>query len=180
MDKKDKLLSVSLDLLSISKDCLLHNEDFSDIDVLNTLIINGISKQSLGNASHISDYFKNSSDYKKFFRWLSEELHVDYVSDSGKVDYPEVLKTNCFIIPSDMTVLEFYDSIRNSIAHKNILNHNGKYIFFMSYSGKGYKSIDAAWKNFTKILIVVDALDDIANYGRALQKYLQIAPKFSH
>lgn len=170
----DKTIRLSLNELGVPQMTLVHNINFIDVDVLNMLVFNGVSKQILGNEKLISNYFKNTSDYNKYFSLLSKKINVSYTVDNKDCDIATAINKIGFIIPEGMTVLEFYEAIRNSIVHKNILFYNDKYIFFMSFSGKGSnKSVEIAWRNKSKIFIVTKKLDDIAEYGRFLFEYIK-------
>lgn len=174
-----KQLSKSLNELGLEANLLLRDENFKNVDVLNLLIINGVSKQSLGNQNLISEVFKGQNNYKTYFKWLQGKINAKYFADDGKMDYSlcSPLTQPCFVVPNEMTVLKFYEAIRNSIAHKNIVHYGDKYLFFMAYpydnNGKGkIMSIKTAFKNRTQIIIVTKKLDDIAEYGKALFEYM--------
>lgn len=172
-DKNEKTLDVSMGLLGIPEDCIVNNAPFSDVEVLNTLIVYGVSKEALGNPTRTGDYFKNPRDNKNYFRRLSEQMALPYIVGDSETDYKSLISSNCFVIPDGMTVLKFYEAIRNSIAHKNIVFYQGKFIFFMAFAGKGSsKSIKKAWTSKTSMLIVLDKIDDIAKFGTSLMTYL--------
>lgn len=171
-DKNEKTLDVSMGLLGIPEDCIVNNVPFSDVNVLNTLIVYGVSKEALGNPICTSKCFRNLTDHKKYFTWLSEQMALPYIVGDSETDYKSLISSNCFVIPDGMTVLKFYEAIRNSIAHKNIVLYRGKFIFFMAFAGKGSsKSIKKAWTSKTSMLIVLDKIDDIAKFGTSLMTY---------
>ena len=163
-----------MESLGIPMDALIKDEYFKNVNVLNTLIVYGISKQSLGNDIRISDIFKRPIDNKKYFLKMSDYLEADFIEVNEDMSFDETLfAKNCFIIPVGMTVNQFYDALRNSIAHKNIAKYKNKYIFFMSFAGKNDKrSVSTAWKNKTKILVLTDCLDDITYYGKFILDYI--------
>ena len=62
-----KTLPFSLDDLGIPKLSIDEEIIFKDVDVLNSIIVNGLSKESLGNKIKSSLIFNSSSSYKKYF-----------------------------------------------------------------------------------------------------------------
>lgn len=173
MATSNKTLSFSLDDLGIPKSTLIENVPFTNVDVLNLLIINGISKESLGNKINVSEYFPGESSYNKFFESLSNDLGLPVIRES-KFDFSTSDFNESIIIPDKITVLDFYEAIRNSIAHKNILYYKDAFIFFMAYAGKyNSKSIEKAWREKTKILIFLRNLDDISKLGEYILNYIK-------
>lgn len=173
MATSNKVLSFSLDDLGIPKTTLVENITFTNVDVLNLLILNGISKESLGNNINVSDYFSSETSYKKFFESITNDVGIPVIIES-KFHYSAFDFKESIVIPDNMTVLDFYEAIRNSIAHKNILFYKGVFVFFMAYAGRySSRSIDKVWKENTKILIFLHNIDDISKLGKHILEYIK-------
>ena len=82
MATSNKTLSFSLDDLNLPKSALIENVFFTNVDVLNFLIVNGVSKESLGNKINISEYFSGESSYNKFFESISNDLGLPVIRES--------------------------------------------------------------------------------------------------
>ena len=158
MKNGDKLLPVSLEELEISKDLIRNNFHFNYDRTYNVIFIRGVSKHLLGFDLKLSDYFRNKADYNRFYKALSLKLSE--------------ITNNTFYIPEGMSVLNFYESIRNSFAHRNfVFENDGNVIFFMSYSKNG-SNIEQTWKSKCKFIFKCEDPDIMFKIGDFLYEYI--------
>lgn len=169
-----RTLPFSLDDLNIDKN-VMNNPIFVDnVDVLNYIILNGIVSYILGNPVKSSDIFKNGSDYKKFFAKLSEFCNINIIYAGETFDINNVnFDSDYILLPEGCTVLKFYESLRNSVAHRNIFILNKRYVVFQSHDGREKKSLSTAWSNKTSILLCLTDINILGKIGKFVLDYIE-------
>lgn len=171
MKNGDKLLPVSLEELEISKDLIRNNFHFNYEGTYNVFFIRGVSKHLLGFDLKLSDYFRNKADYNRFYKALSLKLGFT-ILHVKETDALSEITNNTFYIPEGMSVLDFYESIRNSFAHRNFVFENDEnVIFFMSYSKNG-SNIEQTWKSKCKFIFKCEDPDIMFKIGDFLYEYI--------
>lgn len=168
---RDKILPTSLNDLNFSKE-LIKNElniDFKDLFYL--YFVKGVSKHCLGFKYKLSRYFRNDNDYKKFYTALSNKLGITFLY-LNQSDLLTEIKKDVFYMPNILTVIEFYESIRNSLAHRNFFYDNeNNLIFFMSFS-KDSSNIDKIWNIKTKFIFKCNDINILVKIGEFLFEYI--------
>ena len=171
MKNEDKLLPVSLEELEISKDLIRNNFHFNYERTYNIFFIRGVNKHLLGFNLKISEYFRNKSDYNRFYKALSLKLGFT-ILQVKETDALSEITNNTLYIPEGMTVRIFYESIRNSFAHRNfVFDNNKNVIFFMSYSNDG-SNIEQTWKSKCKFIFKCKDPDIMFKIGDFLYEYI--------
>lgn len=175
MGKVEKILPVSLNDLNFSEE-LLKNEVIFDFEKAYIIyFLNGVSIHCLAFNYNLSKYFKNQSNYRNFYKKLSDELNINisYVNNSS-----DLTKVNddTFYIPENMTVIEFYECIRNCLAHRNFFSDNeNRIIFFMSYTKYERHStiIKNIYNNNLKFIFKCTNPNLIVEIGEFLYKFIR-------
>lgn len=172
MNKVDKSLSITLNQLNVSKDLIEEKITFKNVDIFNKLVLNGISKQSLGNKFRVTDFFKTTSDNKRYFDELKRNVSFPIIFVDEEFSFDNFKFDVGLYIPYNITVLEFYEFLRNCLAHKNILNMDNKTIFFSSFAGKKNKGVATAWSNEIYFLLILEDKEKVYELAVFLEDYL--------
>ena len=163
----------SLKDLKINQDLFDSRELLNQNDFFDTFFVKGVSKDTLGFEYDLSKSPKYNRK-RNFFNELSSEIKIEIKFISSDDELVSI-KKDVIYLPSQITIINFYKSLRNSIAHHNYFVYDSSILFFSSFAGKGNDACLAkSWKTRSNFYCLLSDADLILKIAKFLYKYFEL------
>lgn len=142
-------------------------------DFFVTFFVKGVSKDTLGFEYNLSNY-PQYNNKNKFFKMLTEKIKINvrFISSDEELNS---LEEDILYLPNDITIISFYKSLRNSIAHHNYFLLGTSILFFSSFAGKSESAcLERSWKTRSNFYYLSSDTNNILKIAKFLYEYFEL------